>query len=772
MSITILPTALVINDDLAQLHLMTALLEKDGLQVLSCANAEDALRLLVARGTVDVIVTDLHMPGIDGWRLCRLLRSPAYPSLNTVPVLVVSATFSGTDTEQVTTELGANGFLAVPYESAKLRQNVRNLLAGRTPQATMHAVIAEASPIQGALLQKAFEAHGYTVALVSTGAEAQQLLLEQTPEVFVLDYHLPDMAGADLLKSFVHPGSPMVAIVTTTDSTPELAVQCMQLGADGYVRKPFDPTYLLDVCTKARRSRALLRVEELLEERTQKLRESEEKFRLLFERIPDTVLVHDTQGHVLYVNDLGARWLGWSSEELRGRPLRQILVSEEGVPPVTLEGDRNVTARQQRKASYLSRTGETLEAEVHTCAIEFEGHTAWLTVARDMTERTRLETQLRQAQKMQAMGTLAGGIAHDFNNILAAIMGYTELALYDVPHGSRMQRHLTEVLSAGKRARDLVQQILAFSRQRPPERQPFALHLLINDVLRMLRASLPSTITIQPVLSPTAGTVMVDPTQIQQVLMNLCTNAEHAMRTTGGVLEVRLEAADVTKSFATAHPPLLPGPHVRIQVKDTGHGMPPDVLEHIFEPFYSTKNVGEGTGLGLAVVDGIIANHGGAILVDSTPGQGTTFTIYLPRLDGVNALPEIPPEPPLPGGDARLLFVDDEAPLAHMTAELLTRLGYTTTVHTNSLEALEAFRATPEAFDLVITDQTMPGLTGERLAHELRRIRPDIPIILCTGFSHTMTPEKAQSQGLNAFLSKPLVLRELAHAIRSVLETV
>ncbi|MGE3540395.1 MAG: response regulator [Candidatus Tectimicrobiota bacterium] len=769
MSIATLPTALVINDDLTQLHLMTALLEKDGLHVLSCANAEDALRLLVNRGSVDVIVTDLHMPGIDGWRFCRLLRSPEYPALNTVPVLVVSATFSGTDTEQVTTDLGANGFLAVPYESATLRQNVRNLLAGRALQTARQALIVTTSPSQGMSLQRAFEAHGYTVSVVSSGMAAQQMLSNHTPAVLVLDYHLPDMSGDYLLKTFVRPGSPMVALVITDDATPELAVHCMRLGADGYVRTPFDPTYVLDLCLKARRSRALLRVEGLLEERTQKLRASEARFRLLFDSIPETVLVHDTHRRLLYVNALGAQWLGWPAVELLGAPLSQILVSSDDAAGEADSPEHRLHPGPQ-KTCYRSRSGQILEAEVSTCAIDFEGQPAFLSVARDITERTRLEMQLRQAHKMQAIGTLAGGIAHDFNNILAAILGYTELALYDVPPGSRTQRHLTEVLASGKRARDLVQQILAFSRQRPPERQQLQLHLLINDMLKMLRASLPSTIAIQPELSPSAGTVLGDPTQLQQVLMNLCTNAERAMRDTGGVLRIRLEATEVTPAFARAHPPLLPGPHVRLQVVDTGPGIPPELFERIFEPFFTTREVGEGTGLGLAVVDGIIANHGGAITVESAPGQGTTFSMYLPRLHDIALGPEVSPEPPIPGGMARILFVDDEATLAGMSAELLTHLGYHTTVYSSSPEALDAFRAAPQEFDLVITDQTMPGLTGEQLTQELRQIRPDIPIILCTGFSHTMTAEKARSLGVNAFLQKPLALRELALAIRAVLE--
>src|SRR5215831_19507234 len=765
-----LPTALVINDDPSQLHLMVGLLKKDGLQVVHCQSAEEALDILDERGTVDVIITDLHMPGIDGWRLCQLLRSPQYAALNTVPVLVVSATFSGTDTEQVTTDLGANAFLAVPYDATTFRESIRNLLAGRTPQAARRVVLVQDSVAQSAILSRMFEAQGYKVSSAVTGKEGRRLLREQTPELAIIDSHLPDMTVDQLLKEFVRPDSPMVAIVLTTDAAPEVALQCLRLGADGLVHKPFDPEYLLDLCAKARRSRALLRVKELLEERTKKLQESEAKFRLLFASIPEAVLVYDDQGRILYVNDIGVQWLGWPAPELIGKHLSDIVAPHCRAQVSELDAAFSRQHASRSKMVYVSRSGQLLEAEVNVCPMEFGGQMAVLVVARDITERTRLEAQLHQVQKMQAIGTLAGGIAHDFNNIPAAVLGYTELALYDVPHGSRMQRHLEEVLSAGKRARDLVQQILAFSRQRPPERQPVRLHLLISDVLRMLRASLPSTIAIHPRLTSTAGAVLADPTQLQQVLMNLCTNAEHAMRDTGGVLAVHLDAVEITVAFAATHAPLTPGPHACIIIRDTGYGMAPEVMERIFEPFFTTKAVGEGTGMGLAVVDGIIASHGGVITVASTPVQGTTFAIYLPRLDTDTPSLDVPEETSIPKGNGRILFVDDEPTLAHMTAEMLSRLGYNATVYTSSVEALQTFQAEPWQFDLVITDQTMPVMTGERLARELRRIRPDIPIILCTGFSHTMTASKAQTLGVDAFLLKPLGFRELGVAIQQVLE--
>jgi len=382
--------------------------------------------------------------------------------------------------------------------------------------------------------------------------------------------------------------------------------------------------------------------------------------------------------------------------------------------------------------------------------------------------RQRLDEQVRQGQKIQAIGTLAGGIAHDFNNMLTAILGYTELASDDVPHDSITWRNLQRVLTAGTRARELMQQILAFSRQHTTQFQPVDLPLLVREMLSLLRASLPSTIEIRQYIETDIGMVLAAPSQIHQVLLNLCTNAEHAMRATGGMLEVRLEAVEVDTAFAAAHPELKPGPHVRLTVCDTGHGMPPEVLERIYEPFFTTKGVGEGTGMGLSVAYGIVASHGGTMTVVSAPGKSTTFAIYLPCSTGPAIRPPSVAES-IPRGHEHVLFVDDEAMLVNLGRELLTRLGYTVTGYTSSVEALHAFQTAPHQFDLVITDQTMPTMTGEALVRALRDIRPDLPIVLCTGFSYAMTKDKAAALGIDAFLLKPLVAHDLGRTIRQVL---
>jgi PAS domain S-box-containing protein len=398
-------------------------------------------------------------------------------------------------------------------------------------------------------------------------------------------------------------------------------------------------------------------------------------------------------------------------------------------------------------------------------------------VTRDITTHLRTTAQLRQAQreqqrqaqKMEAIGTLASGIAHDFNNILGAILGFVDLALRDVtPDQTRLRDNLHEVLTAGKRARDLVRHILAFSRKGGPERTIVHLPTLINEGLRLIRASLPSTIEIQQDIAHDVGTVLVEPTQIEQVLMNLCVNAAHAMRDTGGRLVVRLEAVDVDETWMTQHPTVPPGLYARLTVQDTGHGMTPEVQARIFEPFFTTKEVGQGTGLGLAVVYGIVTSHDGTITVQSTPNVGTTFAVYLPCIDqdavGLKSMESTISS----SGKGTVLFVDDEEALLRAGQSMLENLGYHVVVSQDSLKALQIFQQTPERFAVVITDQTMPQMTGEGLAHALRRIRPDIPVILCTGFSHTMDADRAQAAGINAFLMKPLLAHDLGAAIQRV----
>jgi len=384
-------------------------------------------------------------------------------------------------------------------------------------------------------------------------------------------------------------------------------------------------------------------------------------------------------------------------------------------------------------------------------------------------DRKRLQAQVQQTQKMEAIGTLAGGIAHDFNNILSAIFGYTELILARTKAGSFVHERLINILKAAERARDLVKQILVFSRQGVQENMPVEIAHIVNEVTKFMRASLPSSVEIRQ-KNKNAPTVLGDPTEIHQVIMNLCTNAGQAMRAKGGILEVVLETMELDPEFTGRHPGLQPGAHIKLAVSDTGCGMPPQLVKRIFDPFFTTKDRDEGTGMGLSVVHGIVKKHGGIITVYSSPEKGSVFNVFLPAIERRSDQDVRPEKIPIRGTE-RILFVDDEETLVELGATMLGSLGYKVTGVTDSLEALERFKEDSDQYDLVITDLTMPKMTGDLLARELLNIRPDIPIILCTGFSTSIDEDAAKAMGIRAFANKPILMHHMSETVRKVLDS-
>jgi PAS domain S-box-containing protein len=504
------------------------------------------------------------------------------------------------------------------------------------------------------------------------------------------------------------------------------------------------------------------------------LRESESRFRSYIDQAPLAVLVADEHGRFLDSNRAASDLLGYDADAFRNMSITDINPKEDRNAVLrdfeTLVRDRRIETEHR----LLRRDGHLIWALLNV--VMLDGRIS-LAYCQDITQRkrneeekARTESQLRQAQKMEALGTLAGGIAHDFNNILGIIIGYTELAMPGTGEKSTKATGLQEVLNAANRAKDLVKQILAFSRLSDQEKKPVQVGLIVREVMKMLRASLPSTIGIEMNVASKAA-MLCDPTQIHQVMLNLCTNAAHAMRDKGGLLEVSLTDTHLDSGTIPAHSELKPGPYLKLMVKDSGHGIDPSILERIFDPFFTTKEQGVGTGLGLSVVHGIVKNHDGTIEVESCPGKGTVFQVLLPALEGAR-LSKKAESFHLPRGNERILVVDDEPSLVHATKEMLERLGYKVECRTSGLEGLELFRfrLMEEPFDLVITDMTMPYLTGVDLARELLTLQPDLPVLLCTGFNEKIDTDKSHDLGFKGILMKPVAVSDLAGLIRKVLD--
>jgi PAS domain S-box-containing protein len=512
----------------------------------------------------------------------------------------------------------------------------------------------------------------------------------------------------------------------------------------------------------------------------EELKQSEERFRMVVESAPDAIFVRSVSGHFVYLNDAAVRLFGAaSSDQLIGMHIRERIPPEEYAAIADRIGRLNEgQAAPMIEQTFLRMDGCPVTVEVSAVPLRYEGANGALVFARDISERKRAERALReserglrQLQKMEAMGTLAGGIAHDFNNILAVMIGFTEMAMLETEELPDVHSNLEQVYKAGLRAQDLVRQILTFSRQSEQEKKPVCVSPLIKEAVKMLRATIPSSIQIRQTIHPRTSAIMADPTQIHQIVMNLVTNASHAVQEVGaGTIEITFIEETLDQKSAAIHPDLKPGKYIVLKVRDNGPGIPPGVIERIFDPFFTTKETGKGTGMGLAVVHGIVKSHGGAISVESQAGAGSTFAVYFPALAKETARLEDATEP-IPCGAGRILFVDDEETLTSMGQLMLKRLGYEADIRTSSLDALDAFRANPLKYDLVITDYTMPGMTGMALSEELLKIRPDIPIILCTGYSEITTPEKAKAAGIRELIMKPVVLQQLAQAINKVLTT-
>ncbi len=908
------PIAVVVNDDSSQLTIIAGLLTEAGLKPLTFNCAEAALMDMAAgAGSLPVIiVTDLYMPGIDGWRFCRLLRSPEYAAFNNIPVLVVSATFVGAEPDRIAADLGVEAFLTYPVDGKCFVAQVQSILNKKQVQKPLRVLIVEDSKTLAGMLKKAFAANGYEADTALTFWAATDAFAKIAYDVAVLDYYLPDGMGDALLDEFRAERPECVCIMMTTDPSPELAMDWMKRGAAAYLRKPFNPGYLIELCSNARRERSLLLVQDLLEERTRELRESEAKYRRIVDTAIEGIIALDSNATITFINRQMALMLGYNIEEMLGQKLESFLAEDQLADhdkqmKIRQHGENNVYERCFRKKdgerlwtlisarsiidadgkftgsfgmltditghkqeqdslreseaqyrlladhmrdvvwlmdmnlkttyrtpSAYKQRGYTLEefqelpldrnlapaslalarevfakeipkvltdtayAFSRTLELEFyckDGTTLWaestfslirdesrnplyfLCEARDITERkqaetekNKLEAQLQQAQKMESVGRLAGGVAHDFNNMLGVILGYTEIIINKLGPGHQLQRYLTQIRNAASRSASLTQQLLAFARKQTIAPKVVDLNETVENMLKMLQRLIGEDIELKWQPKTDLWPVKVDPSQIDQIMANLCVNARDAI-TDVGKITIETENSNIGKEYCESHPGFVQGEYLRLAVSDNGCGMEKETLGKLFEPFFTTKDKGKGTGLGLATVYGIVKQNNGFINVYSEPGHGTTFTIYLPRYRGIDAQKQHEgPVTPAARGQETILLVEDEPAILEMTTTMLEGQGYTVKAAVTPGEAIRLARDNAGEIHLLMTDVVMPEMNGRELAKTLLTLYPDIKRLFMSGYTANVIAHHGVLDEGVYFIQKPFSIKELSAKVREALD--
>lgn len=780
---------LVVDDNMTNLLCLQQILLANGYDVIAATSGHEAL-LAAERNQPDLILLDVMMPGIDGFETCRRLK--ANPVTEDIPVIFVTAL---TTTKDMVTglELGGVDYVAKPYRNAEVLARIKTQLK----------VVVLNRELRRAFDFQESEIHRRTAELeaanqaLRTSRNLLQSVLDAVPELLIV---------VDRSFKVLFSNDPTWQVIPNPDN-PEACPACYshfhKLAhpcRDCAVREVFKSGKSFEQEVTGRedgrvweirafpiyddQGQLAMVVEYIREVTAFKEAERERVKRRQFleavlEYAPDAIVTLDEKHHVIDWNPGAVRMFGFSPEEARGKHLdslvaqgkslaeagekTRIILNGQVLPPFE-------TVRQRRNGTSLHviAGGSPIMID-RRLAGAVAVYTDISDLKRTEQERKEYERRIQQLQKMEAIGTLAGGIAHDFNNILAAVFGYAELAIIRSGSNQVLHRNLGGILEAAKRAKELVQQILLFSRQGEQELKPLQIRPLIKESLKMLRSSLPTTIKIKQQIHGDFENVLANPTQIHQIIMNLCANAAQSMEEDGGVLTVSLTQVELTDEDVRHHPGRKTGTYLKLRVQDTGRGIPADLIGKIYNPYFTTKQKGQGTGLGLSVVHGIVQSYSGLIEVGSETGRGTVFEVYLPAIEMETGRDELPVKQ-LPGGSEHILLVDDEEVLVEVLGDMLRLLGYRVTATTSSVGALHMFQAKPADFDLLITDMTMPELTGDRLTMEVRVKRPDLPVIICTGYNRRLNDNNPESLAVQAILMKPVEQIEFARTVRSVLD--
>ncbi len=766
---------ILIVDDLPEnLRLLSKILTTQGHEVWPASNGTMALDTMKRRQP-DLVLLDIRMPKIDGFEVCKKMKADKL--LCNIPVIFISS-LADTEDKIKAFQVGGIDYITKPFHEAEVLVRVNTHLALRRLQQHIEKDLHHAENKYQEIYNAANEAIViYDVrssriidvnqaAVSITGYSREEMLKLQAGD---LSQGSTPYSRKELMNIFrqTNKGGPQVFEWQLRKKNGNIFFVEITLKKSLIAGKEVFIFVARDISDRKAAGEAILKSEALHKEAQKIAQIGHWKLNLI-----NNELIWSDEAYNIF--GISQEAFGASYEAFLEiiHPDDRAFVNQSYSDSVKNNKPYDLIHRIITQTGQLKYLHERCRTEYDEAGnpIRSIGTTQDITQLKEAElEKERLESQLRQAQKIEAIGTLAGGIAHDFNNILSPIFGYTEFALGHIAQPLKLKEDLNEILMAAERARNLVRQILTFSRKTDTEKKPLTISLVVKEAVKLLRATIPSTIEIKQEII-TDKKVLADPTQMHQIVMNLCTNAYHAIRMNGGILNVSLQDVELAEVDLNPELQITPGNYLQLKIADTGHGIEKQNLESIFEPYFTTKEVGGGTGLGLSVVHGIVKKHNGFIQVYSESGIGTTFDVYLPVADTkVDALPLEEENEPLVGGNERIMVVEDEERILNMIREILSDYGYVVTVFGKATEALQAFEEQPKQCDLIITDMTMPDMTGIRLAREIMEIRPDIPIILTTGYSELVDREQALSMGIKSYVEKPLKMRELIKTVRGVL---